>query len=418
MKNILTMMNPWWEDGGVPKKRLGRSRPRFGDALLAQVAKRAVSIVAGPRRCGKTTLLMQVVQNLIDEGTDPKRILYAQMDHTSMPNEKPLDAVLSTFRSENAISRDEKIYMFLDEIQHIPDWARWVKGVYDLENTKIYLSGSSASVLLPEAITYLAGRQITTRVYPLSFGEFLDFTGKKPKMRDQHIYPALFKQYLSTGGLPEAVLEEDKYSRDILLQHYLEDMVYKDVVKAYAVRDIHTLKGLVMLLLSGTGQPLSINKASKVLKVSPNTVREMLGRLESAYLIGSLEYYSLSRNVRIYNPRKYYPLDTGVRTAALGHFDVGISAECAIFNMLASLSRDIFYWKSVKEVDFIIPGLKLAIESKFTDEVHEKDASGVAEFINANKGFSGRILTSQKSGVIRSGKHSIRLMPAWDFLMQ
>lgn len=417
MKDILRMMNPWWDDGEVPKKRLGRHRPRFSDVLMAQTAKKAVSIVAGPRRCGKTTLLMQVIQNLIEKGTDPKRIFYAQMDHTSMPTEKPLDAVLSTFRSENAISRDEKIYIFLDEIQYVPEWARWVKGVYDLEDVKIFLSGSSASVLLPEAISYLAGRQLTTRVYPLSFSEYLDFTGKTPKARDSHLYPALFRQYLSTGGLPEAVLEEDRFSRNILLQHYLEDMVYKDVVKAYAVRDIQTLKGLVMLILSGMGQPISINKASRVLKVSPNTVRELLGHLESAYLIGSLEYYSTSRNERIYNPKKYYLLDTGIRTAALGHFDEGVSAECAIYNTLSSLSKDIFYWKSGKEVDFVIPELKMALESKFVDEIHGKDALGLVEFLDTHKGFTGRILTAKKHDSMRSGNRSIELIPAWDYLL-
>jgi len=417
MKDTLYKMNPWWEDGVVPGKRLGINRPAYSSKLISQVGKKHVSVIAGPRRCGKTTLLFQVIQSLIESGVQPRTILYAQLDHTSIPPDRPLDRVLETFRTENSIPGDEKVHLFLDEIQYIPDWARWVKGVYDLENAKIFVSGSSASILLPSAMSRLAGRQITTRVHPLSFGEYIEFMDMKPKKRDAHLHSGLYRRYLETGGFPEAVLEDDESSRLVLLHNYLQDMMFKDIVQVHAIRDIGTLKALVLYIMSGTGQPLSLNKASKVLQVSINTVREMVGYLESAFLIGSIEMFSASRNARIYNPRKYYPIDTGLRTAALGKFDEGLCSETVVHNHLVMSGADLFYWRSKREVDFIVPGMRLALESKFTDDVEERDAEALAEFAGAHRGFTCRLLTRGTKGDMTVDGCVIGVIPTWEFLL-
>ncbi len=414
MKEILAVMNPWWDDEEVPRALRGIDRPSYTAPVMRHMKRKAVTIISGSRRTGKTTLMMQTIQRLIEDGIPPLRILYAQMDHAAIPRENAMELVVRTFREMHGIPRDEKIYLFLDEVQYVEDWARHVKGLHDLERVKACVSGSSAAMLRPEAMTFLVGRQRTFNVSPLTYDEFLRFKGVAPGVAETYLHKKLLHEYLTFGGYPEVVLEAEEREKCALLDGYFHDMLYKDIVRVHGVRDIETLRDVARFLVQSVGTPASLNKMSRTFKVSINTLRDYVGYIEHSYLIAGVQRYSRSINERLYSPLKYYPVDTGFRV--LFGAQEGANAENAVHNALASHSK-VFYWKETVEMDFYAERQRLAVECKFRDDITEKDVRGLLTFMQRYRPAEGVVVTESAEDERTFGTNKIRMVPLWRFLL-
>jgi hypothetical protein len=416
-ENILSM-NPWWDDGSVPAVLLGRPRPSLVDAMEKGLKTLGTLIVTGPRRTGKTTLVRQLIQRRIDGGVPAKMCLYLQLDHPSIPGDNAILAAVKQFRTEFSISRQDRLRLFLDEVQHTPDWARQVKALVDLERDyEIVITGSNAAVVEPQAMKHLAGRQARLRVWPMSYPEFLEFANKKAAASEEYLHGNFLKEYLVRGGFPRAVVEEDPSTRREYLVELFEDILYKDIVSTRNVKDSQRLRDLAFLLASGSGAPASINKLSNLTGLSLETTREYISHLQSCHLFHPAAFFSRSVNEKVYNPKKHYIVDTGMMAAIMGREKIGTLAEIALFEHFRRSGEEVCYWKSGSELDFFMPGSKLAVECKFKHPVEESELKGIVAFMTKYGLKEGVVATQDDERELSMGGKRLRLVPLWKMLL-
>jgi len=418
MQESVLSMNPWWDDGSVPAALLGRPRSSLVDAMEKGLETLGALIVTGPRRTGKTTLVRQLIQRRIDQGVPARRCLYLKLDHPSIPRENGVLSAVKQFRTEFGISRQDKLRLFLDEVQQAPDWARQVKALVDLERDfEIVITGSNTAVVEPQAMKHLAGRQAKLRIWPMAYAEFLDFTGKKVGPTEEYLHGNLLKEYLVKGGFPRAVIEDDPSIRQEYLVELFEDILYKDIVSARNVKDSGRLRDLAFLLASGSGSPASVNKLSRLTGLALETTREYISHLQSCYLFHPASFFSRSVNESVYNPKKHYIVDSGMSAAILGREKMGMLAEIALFEHFRRSGEEVCYWKSGNELDFFLPGRKLAVECKFKDPVEETDLKGILAFLTKYRFKEGLVATQTDERELDIGQKRLRLVPLWKLLL-
>lgn len=373
---ILKRWNPWEKriDSGIKRKN-------YLDKIIPYMERREVIVLKGIRRSGKSTIVKQIISKLINDGVDKKQILYVNLEEYAFADSLDIrlfDEMLKVYK-EYSFNK-KRIYFFIDEIQKIPSWEKWVRTKYDLnENIKFIITGSSASLLSRELSTLLTGRNISFTVMPLSFAEFIEFT----KTED-------LQQYMEFGGFPEVVLEKSEEKKERLLQQYFEDIVHKDVIDRYAIRNTKQVIDLARYLVAASGSKVSINKLSKVFGAAKDTLQSYINYMIDAYLLFEVAYFSYSLRIRhdVSKLPKLYCADNGfVRVVNLGYSkNKGQMFENSVFVRLAEDRNEISYWALDDcEVDFIAD--KTAINVTSTDRIPDRESKGLEEFSKKNKGF-------------------------------
>jgi len=417
IKQILTEMNPWWSAGKVSTSLAGIQRKRYFQQLEESLNVPEIIVLTGMRRTGKTTIMYQLIQYLIQRHVKPNRILYVQFDH---PLLKTLDVsdLIRGHRVDCGMSKKEALYIFFDEIHFLQDWAQWIKTIYEQKQVKMFISGSSKVLLIPKAMTHLTGRYLTYQIWPLFFREFLDFRNSLPEAGDEHRYVSLVEEYLSIGGFPRVVLEENVELRGRLLREYFDSILFKDIAAIHEIRDIRTLRELAAFLITSSGKPISFNKLKNTFKLSLDTIREYISYIEESHLIEELPVSSPSRNERVYNPKKYYVLDPGMRFALTGEKEIGSRAETALLLQLKQLGYDIGYWKKIYEVDFILQRKPLiALESKYKDDLTSKDLKSLGKWLKTENDGKAVIVTRNLEEIIEEDGYIITAVPLWKVLL-
>ena len=215
---IIETLNKWnfWNQ----KINTGFKRRLYLEKLNRYMKMPEIIALTGVRRSGKSTIVFQLIEGLIKEGINPENTLYINFEEPNFSNDlnlkflaKIFDAYLEFYNSK------DKIYLFLDEVQLVDKWERFVVSLYDRKvNIKIFITGSSSKLLKGEISTLLSGRYISEIVYPLSFKEFLDFKNVKykPLIKSPKIYNYL-REYVEFGGFPRVVIENEEYNKKIIL---------------------------------------------------------------------------------------------------------------------------------------------------------------------------------------------------------
>ncbi len=422
ISRLLRQMNPWWASAEVPPSLTRVPRPDPVTSVIETMGRGRVALVTGVRRAGKTTVLHQVVERLLEDGEPPDRVLMAMMDHPVLSQEGMLGEVLDIFRAECGHSQDTRVHILLDEVHKVPDWGPWVKAIHDVHRLPVAVSGSSAVEVMAGSMSSLTGRYDPVRIRPLSLREFMAFRGVEVDPGDEHLMPTVTDEYLRIGGFPEAVLVDEVSQRGAYLINLFEDVLLRDVVDTYPVRDVQVLKDVALLLFSSVGTPVSYNGISRVLGCSVDTAKDYISHMVDCHLIGRVPYHSRSAKVRARNPPKFYPIDTGMMEAVRGGASTGALAETAVHNHLAAsatgISKGVFFWKHVKEVDFVIPGKKREVfEVKYRDHVSEGDLSGVGMFLESQGRAEVTVVTRSMSGEIVVDGKKVRAVPLWRFLL-
>ncbi len=325
--------------------------------------------VIGVRRSGKTFLFYQLMKNLLKKGISKEQILYINFeDERLLPIKKEdLSLIYEVYLELYPHIKRQKVYLFLDEIQNVPGWEIFVRRLHENENVEISVTGSSSRLLSRELATALRGRTLSFEVFPFSFAEMLNFYGISPDIYSSEGKAYLvnkFEEYLYWGGFPE-VLKVDQDFKIMILQDYLNLVLYKDLIERYQIRNQALLKYLLKFLLSNNANPFSINKffldvRSQGFKVSKDSIFNYLNYLEDAFWISLVPIYSESIRKQQVNYRKIYVLDNGLVSANRStlYFNSGRLLESLVFQQLRrkfSLNQ-IFYYKTSKnsEVDFLI----------------------------------------------------------------
>ena len=249
-------------------------------------------------------------------------------------------------RITDLLLENEYEHIYLDEIQLIGKWERFVRQLVDLQQFYITLSGSNASLLSRELGTHLTGRQISKELFPFSFKEFLSFHNQTASVQQT-------QNYLETGGFPEFV----KTGIHEVITEVLNDIIYRDISVRYNVRNHHALKQLIIFLISNVGKLVTGNSLRKLISVSAtSTVIEYLNYFENSYLMFLMPKFSYSYKKQIQNPKKVYTIDTGlVSINSISHSeDYGRRFENLVFLNLRRKYDELFYFSEKGECDFVV----------------------------------------------------------------
>ena len=360
---ILTILEDWnfW------KKELdtGIIRNLYLEKLKKFISTNQIIAITGARRSGKSFIMKQLAKKLTDEGLDKKQILIVNFEDPRFTqlDSKLLQKIYETYLE--SLNPEDKPYIFLDEIQEVEDWERWVRMMHELGKAKIIVSGSNAKLLSKELSTLLTGRHIDLTIFPLSFREFLFFNSIEVKEELDIISKKieinrLLKEYFEFGSFPEVVLNPEK---EQILLSYFDDIANKDLVRRYRIRKPEKLKSLVMFYLSNISSQTTFNALRKHLSISTSTVEKFSNYLETVYLTFFLKRFSFKFKEQEKSPRKVYSIDTGLSNTIGLRFsqNIGKVAENLVFlellrRKITNPKIELYYWKNERhqEVDFVI----------------------------------------------------------------
>jgi len=414
MEALYYTFNPWWEGKDFES---GIDRPDYLDHLPDTLKRKQVEVIIGSRRIGKTTLLKQYIKKLLQGGVSGNDIFYLALDHPSLAS-LPISEHLKNMRRMFMHGREKRLFLFLDEVQESPNWELELKGVYDMENLKIFCTGSTSALIKAQG-GRLTGRQIITTLYPLSFGEFLLFQGQRPSVSEDYKYEKLVEDYLALGGYPEQVLNPSvEY-----MSNLLDDILARDLIRLYPIKKAFALKDLMRLLASSVGSRTSYNKLAKVLGLSLDTVKEYINYLESAFLVMPVEKWTTSYSEKVYAQKKVYLWDTGIKTLLTGPSDEGSKAENAVFMELQRKRVSCGYFaESEREVDFITgtTGKPCPVEVKYVSSFDWSDRrfSGVKLFLRRFPNTKRVLLiTRNVETELKIDSTDISVVPLWKSLL-
>lgn len=385
----------------------------------------------GVRRCGKTHLMFHAIQalrkkhkreNLVYLNFEDDRIFPLGLEGLSLFPE----AYYELFPDK----KNEKVYFFFDEIQNVANWEKFIRRLYDTENCRIFLSGSSSSLLSSEIASSLRGRSLSIEVFPLSFGEFLDFKDIDPNIYSAAAKPQImhaFQEYLEYGGFPELPFMDEQYKRPNL-QEYIDLIIYRDLIERYGVSNNYLLKYLVKYCYTNIATLLSLNKLfndfkSQGLQLSKNTLYNYMGHLEDAYAVFSLPKMSKSLAEQRKNPQKIYSVDVGFKAAVSHELDYGHRFENIVFLHLRRLYPEIFYWKGKQEIDFAFyknGALKLVnVAYDLSDpKTMSREISGLSEGMKEHGLKESVLINSEMERLVEVDVNKIYIFPLYKWLLQ
>lgn len=335
-------------------------RDNYINEIKKFMNKPIVKVITGMRRSGKSIILKLLSQDLIENGVEKKNIIEINFE-SLMFSELTEFKKLYTYIMEKAQELQGKIYIFLDEIQEVEHWEKAINSLMVDLDCDIYITGSNANLLSSELATYIAGRYVEIKVYPLSFKEYIEFA--KAENPSQNLSnEEYFEQYLKFGGLP--AIHNFDYDRDTIYQ-YLEDIynsvLLKDVIARNGIRDIELLERIVLYVLDNIGNTFSAKNISDFLKsqgrkLSRETVYNYLKALENAYIISRVQRYDIKGKSILETQEKFYLTDLGLRHTKLGYRanDIAGYLENIIYLELLRRKYTVNIGKlGTKEIDFI-----------------------------------------------------------------
>jgi uncharacterized protein len=350
---------------GVLQQFATRSLPRSrARELVLPTGSGKIIALAGVRRSGKTYLLFDTIRRLEAQGIDRSRLIYLNFEDDRLQplRAAELDLVLRCHREVFPQAARQRCYLFLDEVQNVSGWERWVRRLHDTEDIEVFVTGSSSRLLTRDLASALRGRSVTLEVFPLTFSEFLDFRGIewKPSHPDsESAVRAALEDYLRWGGFPEVVLA-DEALKPLILGEYASLMLYRDVVERYGVRNGAVMRELLRFAFRNTACLLNVSKlhrdfSSIGFSVSKNTLFEYLGFLADSYLLFLVPKHERSLRKQAHNPKKIHVVDPGLVAAFQGNpdRDVGRKLETAVFLHVRRDRKDLFYQANGGEVDLL-----------------------------------------------------------------
>lgn len=313
-------------------------------------------VVTGFRRVGKTYIVFEEVNKLL-KNYSREEVVYINFEDERIINPDTNFLTNLIPEIESLFGKKPK-YLFLDELQIIPNWSKWVRRILDTESIEIVITGSSSKMGSSELPSELRGRAWEIKIDPLNFNEFVRF--KETTNQEKLKFDFMFNEYLILGGLPAIVLTtEDK--KQELLQSYFRTVVQKEIIERYKINNENVLKTLLKLLLNSNY--ITISKLSNSLKslsipVGKTTIDKYISYIKSSYFMNELKYFSPKIINQLNYPRKTYFIDNGFITSLSTKFskNMGRLFENVVFQKLFKENEDIFYWKDDKgrEVDFVI----------------------------------------------------------------
>ncbi len=350
-------------------------RPLYVDKIMAYTDTPFVKVLTGIRRCGKSTILKMIMEQLQSNGVPADRIVIMRLDSMECDDMSAKDMYKAI---KEKLSSKGKTYLFLDEVQEIEGWEKVVNSLLTDFDVDLYVTGSNSRMMSSEISTYLTGRYITFRIYTLSFEEYLIFKEQYTKLKDIH---AELADYIRLGGFPATHLRE--FSQDeiyTIIRDIYNSTIFTDIVKRNQIRKVDQLERVVRYTFSNVGNPFSAKTISNYLKsehraIDPETVYSYLDKLEKAYILHKCPRYNLQGKEILKTQEKFYLADTALRYSVLGYTpdSVASSLENVVYLELCRRGYTVTIGKTPDgEVDFVAQKQNDRIYVQVTQEIQSE----------------------------------------------
>jgi predicted AAA+ superfamily ATPase len=361
-------------------------------------------IISGVRRCGKSTLLMQIMKDL-----DDSTVFYLNFESPHL-----YEFSLSDFtRLDHVIAQKAAKTLFFDELQLVVGWEMYVRQKLD-EGLRIIITGSNASLLSKELGNKLTGRHITQELFPFSYSEFLTFRELTPSAES-------LDNYMHTGGFPEFLKTGDEEQ----LATLFDDVLIRDIVTRYGIKDIKSLQRLASYLVSNIGNRITATKLKQPLSIgATSTILSWFSHLELSYIVSFLPMYSHSTKAQLINPRKVYAVDLGLADAVSNSLteDTGRKLENLIYLHLRRKYTELYYFDDKGECDFVaMKHGKIAelvqVCFELTPDNLKRELKGLLQAMRFFKRPKAFIVTFDNTDLIKEDGFEIEVIPAYKYLL-
>ncbi|MFQ5641146.1 MAG: ATP-binding protein [bacterium] len=418
------------------ERQLPAYTPRLIDLTCPE---NKIRCLTGVRRSGKTFVFYQLIDDLLKQKIEKQRILYINFeDERLLPlSASDFSTILNTYFETYPAFKEQKVFLFFDEIQNIANWEKFIRRVQDAENVQINLTGSSSRLLSREIATALRGRTLTYEIFPFGFAEFLrsnNISDNLHSSKGRAQVTNAFETYLHRGGFPEVIDYREEF-RLKTLQEYFNLILYKDLIERYEIRNYAFVKYLLRFLLANNANPFSVNKfylhsKSQGYQISKDTIHNYLSYLEDAYCFSLVSIISESVRARQVNYRKIYAIDHGLVTAMTSSrsYNTGRLLETMVYNQLRRKydREQVFYYRTLhgEEIDFVTTKQGVVTEliqvcEQLTDPLTRNREIGA--LLSAMQEFDipeAKIITRDNSETQSEKGRTIRMIPFFAWALQ
>ncbi len=414
-KAKLEEFNHWWMRGKVdPELALPFKRNAYFE-MERSLKSKFILALTGLRRVGKTTIIYQLIQSLIEGKTDATNILFFSFDETESKVSEIIDGYREFHKKD---FREERVYIFFDEIQKCGNWENEIKKYYDLyPKAKFIISGSESLFIRKKTKETLAGRISEFVLNTFDFVEYLRFSGvEESEFKYETKIKPLFLKFVEKGGFPETFLfESNREFREYIKALVVDKIVYQDIPKIFKIEDPEFLRVLLELISANPGMYVDYQSLSKQFGKDRRVIKDYLVYLGESFLIRVMGNFRKGSMATLRKKKRAYPTDNALIYLYKLNADeafFGSMVETAVVNKLKAVA----FWKNGGEIDIVRDGVP--IEVKYREAINPGDFKYLREFMEKFGIDRGLMITKNDERSVSLNGGKVRLIPAWKFLLQ
>ena len=392
-------------------------RPIYLDKLRPFIDVKLVKILAGIRRCGKSTILDMLKDELLTRGIDEKHIItrrYSNEDYSEKFTSTDMYNDLKGY-----IADENKYYFLLDELQEVSGWEKVVNTLMEEYNTDIYVTGSNSKLMSSEISTYLTGRYVTIPVYTLSFQEYLTFKNNPNKSNKEHL-----QDYIRLGGFPLVASSNfDENTAYSIVEGIYNSVVINDITNKHNISNVDLFNRVVRFVIENVGKTFSANSIVNFLKsekrtLSVEAIYNYLEWLEKAFVIYRCKRYDLQGKNVLKTQEKFYIADQSIKYALYGFNPTSIASmlENIVFFELKRRGYEVHIGKNAdKEIDFVATQRDEKLYIQVCRELPKESDRELANLMEIKDHFPKMVVTLDDYA--RGNVNGIKIVHLVDFLL-
>lgn len=393
-------------------------RPHYMNILKTYRNVSLVKILAGIRRCGKSTVLEMLQEELIKDGIATDHII--SMSYTSEDFEDSMNHKDMYQKVKDRMTEDGRYYLLLDEVQEITGWEKAVNSLLENANTDIYVTGSNSKLMSGEISTYLSGRYIMIPIFTLSFGEYLEF-----KKASGHTPKELLNEYIRKGGFPIVALGNfDDNSAYQIVEGIYNSVITNDIARRHNVTNFDLFNRVIKYVVENVGKTFSANAIVKFLKsegrsLSVESVYNYLEWLEKAFVIYRCQRYDLQGKSVLKTQEKFYLADASLKYCMMGFNPKSMAAmlENIVYFELRRRGYEVYIGKNeTKEIDFVAVQRDERIYVQVCRNLPEKSDREVANLLGIKDHYPKYVVTLDE--LAAGNINGVRIVHLVDFLLR
>ncbi|MFP4485684.1 MAG: ATP-binding protein [Campylobacterales bacterium] len=425
IESILLEDNQHWTNHSVYDKYIPRAI--VPQAMQYLNTKEIVAII-GARRVGKSTLAKLLIKNLIQEQSiDSKQIFFINLEKPEFIPYKSdssyLQVIFDEYLKLANPNKEQKIYFFIDEIQIFENWELFIKSKYEALNVKFIITGSNSSLLTSNYATALTGRVLRLQLDSFSFQEFLEFKNipyKTALERTQYKIDIqrYLDEYLQWGGYYSVISNDDEMIKKEYLRQIAEDIILKDIVPRYNIKNSSAIKDLFYYLVSNTTTLITYSSLAKKINIDPKMIKEYIGYFEDNFLIATIPQYHNKLTAQITSSKKLYLNDNGFLNIGINRSsDKGKRLENLVFIELYKQDKELTFLKDTYECDFYTQNTLYQVTTSIEDEsVRKRELRSFGYFFK-NENKKNILIVQDAYNLMHDQYENVEIIPLYQWLL-